>query len=162
MVKVKQLWCELLRNPDMYINMLIAVFIIFPLCYILYLQMSAMMLATDIMTLIEKNNQEGVNIIVNFTALYAAFTMHKYKKDMRQKNAIVSFGLILFAQVFFLNMVTFIMMVFYIRHYIGWRNMKVYYCNAEACRNIPMFFCAMMVFMISIVTLWLKLKMGML
>lgn len=163
MTKVKKYLSAICNNQSVYLNVLIGVIIYISLGYIAYININAAILNQNIADMIiNSNTQEGINMVINFAQLYSAYAIMQFKKLKDTKTGFIAFGLILISQALFSNIITFVIMLFYVDHFVGFKEIKTSYLNAQNKRDIKITILSVMVFFVAIITFILKIKLGIL
>ena len=86
----------------------------------------------------------------------------QFKKLKDTKIGFIAFGLILISQALFTNIITFVIMLFYVKHFVGFKKIKTLYLNSQNKRDIKITISSVMVFFVAIITFMLKIKLGIL
>lgn len=163
MTKVKKYLGAICNNQSVYLNGLIGVIIYISLGYIAYININAAILNQNISdVIINSSAQDGINLAINFAQLYSAYTVMQLKKLKDTKIGFIAFGLILISQALFTNIITFVIMLFYVKHFVGFKKIKTLYLNAQNKRDIKITISSVMVFFVAIITFMLKIKLGIL
>ena len=148
-------------NEHMYLYVLMMVCILTPCAYLAYLSMSAAMLETSIMDLLSNSSVESIHLITNISAIYSAYSIYQHVKQPT-KMSYLSLILLVIAQGFLMNWFTLVMLLYYMFHYIGYRNWKMTFQNASAKQGWKALFPALLVLCVSILTFIMKIKLGLL
>lgn len=161
MVKCMNQITRIWKDNQIYLQMVMVLFFLLPIGYFAYLSMSASMLNSDIMTLLTNSAVEGVNLIVNISMFYGAYVIKVFLQHENEKSSCIAFVLLLLAQLLFLNPFTCFLLMFYISRFIGFKQLSAYYHTTVSGINWKVILPALLVLVVSILTLILKFKLQM-
>lgn len=145
-----------------YLTMISVIFVLLSLAYCLYLSMDMMMLKTDIMTLMNDNPIEAINMMINACSIYVAYTIYQYNRNTRVKSHYIALGLVGIALVCFLNYFGLLLLIIYVARFIGFKNIKRTFKNAAPGVDLKVLLPAVLVCFIAVITLFLRFQLGLL
>jgi hypothetical protein len=147
-------------KEENFLTMQVVVFAALPVLYFIYLQMTGMTMGIGIKEIFLKNPYESLNLLVNFSGVYSAYTIYHYKKDPQGKENFLAYLLVGLAQVCMANTLGIVLMLYSICYFTGLTKIKRCFTQYAWERNYKALFSAVLVLIIAIVLLVIRIRLA--
>lgn len=117
-------WNLSLKNENTYLKLIMAAFVIYPLLFLLYLNIQAGLTHLTIKTMIQNNIHLSLYMINSFVSFYGGYIFYKNQTFLTTRFHFMTFILILLSQLVIMNLVIVLCMLIYCHIFIGLKNIK--------------------------------------
>lgn len=150
------------HDETSFLYMIMVIYLLLPIAYGVYLMLDATMLQCDIATILNDNPVEAINLLVNISGFYSAYVVYQFAKSERIKLNYLALTVLFIAQLCFMNYIGALLLIIYVSRFLGIKKIKTVYKNAIAGKNLKVLLPALLVCFIAIITLCLRLRLGLL
>lgn len=111
-------------KEDNCLKLQIGVFMVLPVLYLIYLKMTSMYAGMALTEFFAQNSLEGLNILRSFSGVYSGYAIYQYRKDMIHKENFIAYLIVGVAQIFMMNTIGIVMMLYTICYFTGISRIK--------------------------------------
>ncbi len=147
-----------MTNEKNFLNLQVVVFLVLPVLYLVYLQMTNMVTGVGIKGIYAQNPLEGLNLLMNASNVYSAYVIYHYRKNQYIKGNFLAYIVVGIAQIFMMNAVGILMMLYSICYFTGLSGIKKCFAEYPWGKNYKIIFSAGLVFVISLILLAVRIK----
>lgn len=161
-MKVFQNTTKVWQNETSFLYMVMVIYLLLPIAYGAYLMLDAMMLQSDIATILNGNAVEAINLLVNISGIYSGYVVYQYAKSERMKMNYLALFVLFIAQLCFMNYVGVLLLIIYVSRFLGFKKLKEIYKNTTSGKNFKVLLPALLVCFVAAFTLFLRFRLGLL
>lgn len=154
-------WVRLLqplKDRQDFLKIMVFVYMMLPLLYLIYIQLVSEIIHVGIREMLSNDVNASLDLVSNFTCVYSAFAIFQAKKDMGCRENLLSFYILLLAQIMARIPVAIMMMLIYVFHFIGVRNIISEFHKTVWKKSCKALFPAVGVFIVSLIVLLIRMK----